>query len=86
MVRINTILSEDILEKLDNIARDEKKSRSMLLREAAKKLIEEYQHRLEERRKKELRRHAIDIQDRLRKKSGKWDGVLEIRKWRERAK
>ncbi|MEK6682583.1 MAG: ribbon-helix-helix protein, CopG family [Nitrospirota bacterium] len=83
MVRINTILSEDIVEKLDNIAKDEKKSRSMLLRKAAEKLIEEYQHRLEEKHKRERIKHAIEVQDRLRKKSGKWNGVSEIRKWRE---
>ena len=86
MVRINTILSEDIVERLDNIARDEKKSRSKLLREAAKKLIEEYQHQLEEKHIKEIRKYAVDIQDRLRKKSGKWDGISEIRKWREMIK
>lgn len=83
MVRINTILSGEIVEKLDNIAKDEKKSRSMLLRKAAERLIEEYQHRLEEKHKIERMKHAIETQDRLRKKSGKWNGVSEIRKWRE---
>jgi metal-responsive CopG/Arc/MetJ family transcriptional regulator len=42
------VLPEDMIEKLDGIARDEKKSRSMLLREAAERLIEEHQMRLEE--------------------------------------
>lgn len=85
-MRINTILSEDIIEKLDNIAKDEHKSRSMLLREAAEKLIDEHNRRVEENRRKERVRRAIDTQDRLRKKSGRWDGTAEVRKWREMAK
>ena len=79
MVRINTILSEDIIEKLDDIAQEEHKSRSMLLREAAQKSMEETIQR-------EKMREAVSLQDRLRKKSGRWDGVAEVRKWRERAK
>jgi metal-responsive CopG/Arc/MetJ family transcriptional regulator len=83
MVRINTVFPQTILEKLDGIAKDEKKSRSMLLREAAEKLIEEHQRRLEEKRRKERMKRAFDVQDRLRKKSGRWNGVSEVRKWRE---
>ena len=86
MVRINTVFPETILEKLDSIARDENKSRSMLLREAAEKLIEEHRHRLEEKRRKDRMKRALDTQDKLRKKSGKWDGVSEVRKWREAAR
>jgi metal-responsive CopG/Arc/MetJ family transcriptional regulator len=84
MVRINTIFSETILEKLDSIAKDEKKSRSMLLREAAEKLIEEHQRRMEEGLRKERMRRALDTQDKLRRKSGRWwAGMAEVRKWRE---
>ncbi|MBI4378959.1 MAG: ribbon-helix-helix protein, CopG family [Nitrospinae bacterium] len=86
MVRINTILPEDTIEKLDIIAKDEHKSRSMLLREAAEKIIEDYQRRAEEKIKREQIKNAIDIQDRLRKKSGKWNAVSELRKWREMVK
>lgn len=83
MVRINAVLSEEIIELLDDIAESEKKSRSMLLREAAMKLIEEYKREQEKRRIKESRKHAIAVQDKLRKKSGRWNGVSEIRRWRE---
>lgn len=86
MVRINAIFPEDMLEKLDSIAKEEKKSRSMLLRKAAEKLIEEHQGCLEEKHRKARIKHAITTQDRLRKKSGKWNGVSEVRKWREMAK
>jgi metal-responsive CopG/Arc/MetJ family transcriptional regulator len=86
MVRINAILSEDMIEKLDTITKHEHKSRSMLLREAAEQFIEEYQQKMEEVRRKERVKHAIGTQDRLRKKSGAWDGVSELRKWRESAR
>jgi metal-responsive CopG/Arc/MetJ family transcriptional regulator len=83
MVRINAVLREDIVEGIDQIAKETGRNRSSLLREAALKLIQE--HRLEKaekiRRKKAAR--AIQVQDRLRKKAGKWDAVAELRKWRE---
>lgn len=83
MVRINTLLPAEVIKKLDSIARDEHKSRSMLLREAAENLIRDYQQSKEELRRKERARQALEVQDRLRKKSGAWKGVSEIRKWRE---
>ena len=84
MVRINTVFQEDLIEKIDRIAKEEGKSRSRILREAANKLIKDYQRqRSEEIRMKKVRQ-AITIQDRLRKKSGKWDSVAELRKWREK--
>jgi len=83
MIRINVIFPEDMLRELDNIAKQKKINRSMLLREAAKKLIDDYKQQLEKERRRARIKHAIDIQDKLRKNSGKWDGVSEIRKWRD---
>ncbi len=83
MMRINAILPEDTIKKIDSIAKEEKKSRSKLLREAAEKLIIEDQRQKAEQIRKERLMKAIKTQDNLRKKAGKWDGVSEIRKWRE---
>ncbi len=83
MVRINTVFPATTLEKLDQIAKEQKKSRSSVLREAAELLIGEHQRRLEERRKKDRMRKAFAVQDRLRRKAGNWDGVAELRKWRD---
>lgn len=83
MVRINAVMPEDTLQKIDRLAKEKRKSRSSFLREAADKLIEEYEReKKEEQRKKRVAR-AIDVQDRLRTKAEKWDGVSEVRKWRE---
>jgi metal-responsive CopG/Arc/MetJ family transcriptional regulator len=83
MVRINVILSEDILEQIDGIAKQEKKSRSLLLREAAEKAIEERRNKIEGLRRRARREAAFEAVDRLKKKCGTWDGVAEIRKWRD---
>ena len=85
MVRINAVLSDELVEELDRVAGEERTSRSALLRQAAESFLAEHQRRKEEERRKARLRHAIACQDRLREKSGNWDGVAEIRKWRERA-
>lgn len=77
------MLSENLIKKLDAIAKEVQKSRSTLLREAAQRFIEEYQRVQEEQKKKEKARKAAQLQDKLREKAGKWDGVLEVRRWRE---
>ncbi|MFQ5687400.1 MAG: ribbon-helix-helix protein, CopG family [Candidatus Scalindua sp.] len=71
-MRINAILPEDTIKKIDCIAKEEKKSRSSILREAADKIIEEYEVLKLEQQRKERLRQAIKTQDKLRKKSGKW--------------
>ncbi len=83
MVRINAILREDLVEEMDKIAKERGESRSSLLREAAQRLIDEcHRQKAEEIRRKKAAR-ALQVQDRLRKKAGKWDAVSELRKWRE---
>ena len=84
MVRINAILPEDTIKKIDEIAKAAKKSRSKILREAADKIIEEYETLKAEQIKRDKIKQAIKIQDKLREKSGKWNGISEVRKWRER--
>ena len=83
MVRINAVLREDIVEGIDEIAKETGESRSSLLRDAAQRLIKEYQHQKAEEMRRKKTTRAIQLQDRLRKKAGKWDAVAELRKWRE---
>ena len=48
---------------------------------------EEIRLSIEKKLKKMKMKSACKIQDRLRKKaSGKWSGISEIRKWREKRK
>ncbi len=83
MVRINAVFDEDMIEEIDRMGKENRKSRSAFLREAAEKLIEEYRREKDEAMRKGKVAQAIRVQDRLRKKSKKWDGVSELRRWRE---
>jgi metal-responsive CopG/Arc/MetJ family transcriptional regulator len=82
MVRINAVLREDIVEGIDEIAKETGESRSSLLRAAAQRLIQEYRHQKAEEIRKRKAVRAVQVQDRLRKKAGQWDAVGELRKWR----
>jgi metal-responsive CopG/Arc/MetJ family transcriptional regulator len=86
MVRINAVLSEEIVEELDSIGQEEHKNRSELLREAAERLITEYRMKKENELRMARLEKAVAIQERLREKSVGWDGMAEVRKWRERSK
>jgi metal-responsive CopG/Arc/MetJ family transcriptional regulator len=83
--RISAVLDEELIRELDRLAREERTSRSELLRRAALAFIDEHRRRQEEKHRRERLQQAVEFQDRLRAKSGSWDGVAEVRRWRERA-
>ena len=84
MIRVNVVLTEEMVNQLDLIARQEHKNRSQILREAAEARIEEHRRELAEKELREKRQRAAAVQDRLREKSGDWDGVAQVRDWRDR--
>ncbi len=83
MVRVNISIGKDKLEELDNIREKKGISRSKLLREAADMYIDKYKKDQAQKKRKESIKQAIKTQDELRRQSGEWDGVSEIRRWRE---
>ncbi|MBC8389404.1 MAG: ribbon-helix-helix protein, CopG family [Actinobacteria bacterium] len=83
MVRINLSIDEKELQELDNIRKKENLSRSKLIREAIQLYKKKFNKIDLENRRIEKIKNAIRIQDSLRKYSRDWDGVSEIRKWRE---
>jgi len=82
VVKVMISLPQGLLEEIDQAARAEQRSRSELLREAARVYIQQ--------RKGFARpgdsptvQHAISVQDTLaRRDTVAWDGVSEIRRWR----
>ena len=83
MVRINISIDEKDLKELDRLSSLANLTRSGFIRKATELYKSELEkHKLEEKRKKELK-EAIKIQEELSKLSEGWDGVSEIRKWRE---
>ncbi|MFZ3085192.1 MAG: ribbon-helix-helix protein, CopG family [Candidatus Hydromicrobium sp.] len=83
MVRINLSIDEKELQELDNIRKKENLSRSKLIREAIQLYKRKFNKIDLENRRIEKIKNAIRVQDSLRKYSRDWDGVSEIRKWRE---
>lgn len=83
MVRINISIDEKDLKELDRLSSSANLTRSGFIRKAMEIYkVELEKYKLEEKRKKELK-EAIKVQDELSKLAGDWDGVSEIRKWRE---
>lgn len=81
--KINITLSEEELSQIDDFAERRSSTRSSFIREAVKSYMERARTEEEEkRRRKRMQEAALDIR-KLRKKAGDWDGVSEIRKWRD---
>jgi metal-responsive CopG/Arc/MetJ family transcriptional regulator len=82
-MRINTIVDDDLLNKLDQAAKEMKISRSFLIRAASERYLREYEVKKAEEERKRKFEAAARLQDGLRDKGGEWDGVGEIRKARD---
>jgi metal-responsive CopG/Arc/MetJ family transcriptional regulator len=83
MTKINISIPEDFLKEMDTLKDEENISRSELLRKSVRMYKEMLKRKKEEEERRERVMEAVHTQDYLRGKSGKWDGVKEIRKWRE---
>jgi metal-responsive CopG/Arc/MetJ family transcriptional regulator len=83
MTRINVFLKDELLEKINEEAKEEGTNRSALIQTALEKYIEaKRQGREEEERRKKMR-EASQKMDALAKKLGKWDPQATIRKFRD---
>ena len=80
VVKINVSMPKEILEKLDEAAREANSSRSALLSMAVKHFLEEK----EEEKQLERRRQAAKEIDRIREQVQPWDATAEVLKWRDR--
>ena len=83
-MRINIVFQQDIIEEIDRIAKEKGKSRSRLLRDAAQSYIKQFQIQKAEEMKRKKIKTSVEVQDQIQVKSGKWDSVSELRKWRDR--
>jgi Ribbon-helix-helix protein, copG family. len=82
-VKINITLPEEELRRVDAFVQRQKDTRSGLIQEALRSFIEQKQKEEKEKEKRERMIKAASEIRQLREKSGEWDGVAEIRKWRE---
>lgn len=81
--KINITLPEEELRRIDDFARKDSFSRSGFIRQAARFYMEHTKQKEEERKcYQRMQQAALNIH-KFREKAGNWDGVAEIRKWRE---
>lgn len=83
VVKINITLPEEELRKVDAFTRRQGDTRSGLIQQALRFFLEYKKKEEEEKERRErMANAALEIKE-LKEKSGEWDGVAEIRKWRE---
>lgn len=83
MKRLNITISDDVFEKLENLKREEKSSRSELIRKAIVLYKNEFDKKIVEKERKEKILKAISKINEIRESTGAWDGVKEIRRFRD---
>ena len=83
MKRLNITISNEILEDLEYLRESEKLNRSELIRRAIILYKTEFDKRLKEKIRKEKVLKAVSKINEIRESTGVWDGVKEIRKFRD---
>ena len=82
-VKINITLPEEELRKVDAFTQRQGDTRSGLIQQALRSFIEQKEGEEKEKEKREGMMKAASEIKQLREKSGEWDGVAEVRRWRE---
>jgi len=83
MPRVNVMLPEDLLARIDQVAREEGMNRSKLLRTAVLAYFAQREQRRQRQRRQADIQRAMDIQDRLRQAVPSWDPLRALREQRE---
>jgi Arc/MetJ-type ribon-helix-helix transcriptional regulator len=83
MGRVNVFLSDQLLEEINQQAKEEGSNRSALIQAAVEKYIEAKRRGRETEQKRKKMQEASRKMDALAKKLGKWDLQATIRKFRD---
>jgi len=83
MARVNVFLTDELLEEINEEAKEERTNRSALIQTALEKYIEAKRRGREEEEKRRKMQDASRKMDALAKKLGKWDPQATIRKFRD---
>lgn len=84
MPKINISLSQETLDEMDRVGREEKLTRSELLRRAFTAYVELLALQKEEEEKRQAIAGAVKIQDEVRRLLGDADLSGDLRVWREK--
>ncbi len=82
MARVNVFLKDELLDEINEEAKDEGTNRSALIQTALEEYLQAKRKREEEEKRKEMK-EASERMDRLAKKLGRWDAQAIIRKFRD---
>ncbi|MFO7773366.1 MAG: type II toxin-antitoxin system HicB family antitoxin [Dehalococcoidia bacterium] len=82
-VKINITLPEEELREVDAFARKQGNTRSGFILRALHFFMKQKEREEEERKRRGEMTEAISEIKQLKEKAGEWDGVSEIRKWRD---
>ena len=83
MGRVNVFLKDELLEEINEEAKEEGTNRSALIQTALERYIENKRREREEEEKRKKMEEASRKMDALAKKLGKWDAQKIIRKFRD---
>lgn len=83
MRRINITVSDKIYDYLEELKEEEKVNRSEIIRRAIILYKNELDRKLKEKQRKERVAKAVQKINELRESTGIWNGVNEIRKFRD---
>ena len=86
MAKVNISLSQDILDEIDKLSKENNMTRSELLRSAFKTYLEVLDEKKKEEKKTRSIEKAIRIQKEISKEIGDMDFTEDLRKWREKRK
>lgn len=86
LTKINISIPQEILDEIDRVSKEEKKTRSELLRLAFKIYVDVLKKERREKKKQKSIEKAIQTQDKIRDKIGNVDLIQELRKWRDERK
>jgi metal-responsive CopG/Arc/MetJ family transcriptional regulator len=83
MGRVNVFLKDELLQVINEEAKEEGTNRSALIQTALEQYIENKRRDREEQKKRKKMKAASRKMDASAKKLGKWDAQKTIRKFRE---
>jgi len=83
MARVNVFLKDDLLDAINEEAKDEGTNRSALIQTALEEYLQAKRKKREEEEKRKKMQEASRKMDALAKKLGDWDPQTIIRKFRD---
>ena len=83
MARVNVFLKDELLEEINEEAKDEGTNRSALIQTALEEYLQAKRKKRDEEEKRKKMREASRRIDELAKELGDWDAVSIIRRFRD---